>query len=75
MKRRTDVEELLSALFEQPLIDVKDVARMIGSSSRHVARLAKDNRLPRPIKVGRLTRWRRVEIIAWIERGCPAANS
>jgi excisionase family DNA binding protein len=69
------VKALLSAPIEQPLIGIKDVAGMIGCSSRHVARLAKNNHLPAPVKVGRLTRWRKAEIQEWILRGCPATNS
>lgn len=26
---------------------------------------------PRAIRIGRTTRWRRAELLAWIEAGCP----
>ena len=55
------------------LLDVKDVARLLGGcSTRHVYRLADAGRMPCPIKLGTLVRWRRSELQAWIDSGCPS---
>ncbi len=62
---------IASPAVEPAMIDVKGVARMIGCSSRHVARLAEDGRLPPPVKIGRLVRWPRQTILDWISAGCP----
>ncbi|MBI4583068.1 MAG: helix-turn-helix domain-containing protein [Planctomycetes bacterium] len=60
-------------LAEPPaLLDVEDVARLLTCSTRHVRRLADSGRMPRPLKIGALVRWRRGEIDAWIAAGCPA---
>lgn len=54
------------------LLDVKDVARLLGGcSTRHVIRLADAGRMPRPLKLGNLVRWRRAELEGWIAAGCP----
>lgn len=54
------------------LLDVRAVAEMLDCSARHVYRLADAGRLPRPIKLGALVRWRRAELEAWIDAGCPS---
>ncbi len=55
------------------LLDVRAVAALLGGCSvRHVYRLADAGRMPRPIKLGTLARWRRHELDAWIDRGCPS---
>jgi predicted DNA-binding transcriptional regulator AlpA len=53
------------------LLDVRAVAAMLGGcSTRHVYRLADTGRMPRPIKLGQLTRWRRAELVDWLNVGC-----
>ncbi len=55
------------------LLDVRTVAALLGGCSiRHVYRLADAGRMPRPIKLGSLVRWRRAELEAWIKAGCPS---
>ena len=54
------------------LLDVRAVSELLGScSTRHVYRLADAGRMPRPIKLGSLVRWRRSELESWINSGCP----
>ena len=52
------------------LLDVGAVAGLISCSKRTVYRLADADRMPRPLKVGSLVRWRRADITAWIANGC-----
>lgn len=52
------------------LIDVEAVASMLTCSTRHVRRLADSGKMPSPIKLGALLRWRRADIDAWLEGGC-----
>lgn len=55
------------------LLDVRAVAVLLGNcSTRHVRRLVDAGRMPHPIKLGSLLRWRRHELISWISSGCPA---
>jgi len=54
------------------LLGVKAVAELLGCSGRHVYRLADAGRMPRPVRLGALVRWRRGELMDWLARGCPA---
>jgi excisionase family DNA binding protein len=52
------------------LLDVRAVAALLGCSPRHVYRLADAGRMPAPVKIGALVRWRRQSIEEWISGGC-----
>lgn len=49
------------------LLDSDDVAALLGCSTRHLQRLVAGNRMPRPVRIGGLVRWRRADIEAWID--------
>lgn len=57
------------------LVDVREVARLADCSTRHVFRLVERGLMPAPVKVGRLTRFRREQIERWISDGCPPART
>jgi excisionase family DNA binding protein len=52
------------------LLDVRAVAQLLDCSPRHVYRLADASRMPPPLRLGALVRWRRQEIEEWIAGGC-----
>ena len=53
------------------LLTVRQVAAMLGCSSRHVYRLSDRAAMPRPTKLGNvLVRWNRSDIEQWIADGC-----
>lgn len=54
------------------LLDVKGVAALLACSPRHVLRQADAGRMPLGLKLGGLRRWRRVQILEWLDAGCPA---
>ncbi len=54
------------------LIDVLAVAEMLNCSTSHVWRLRDSGRMPAPIKLGALVRWRLSDIEEWIAAGCPS---
>ena len=56
------------------MLTVDDLAAMLRCSSRSVYRLTDAGRLPRPVKLGGLVRWRREAVENWITRGCPRAD-
>jgi len=57
------------------LLGVRAVASLLGGCSvRHVFRLADAGRMPKPIKLGALVRWRRDELAAWLRAGCPSTQ-
>jgi len=53
------------------LLKARDVAALCGVSVRTVWDWRAAGRLPQPINIGRLVRWRRKDIEDWIEAGCP----
>ncbi len=79
MSERTAVAERIGesgrSVGAAELIDVGGVAALLNCSVRHVRRLADAGRMPSPLKLGALLRWRRTELSAWIERGCPSMRS
>jgi excisionase family DNA binding protein len=52
------------------LLDVRGVAALLGCSPRHVYRLSDAGRMPAPVKIGALVRWRRQSVEDWIAAGC-----
>jgi excisionase family DNA binding protein len=64
-----------SAQEAAPLLDVRQVAAMLGCSARTVQRLARRGKLPRPLRVAALARWRRRDIADWIARARPGRDS
>lgn len=50
---------------------IDELAKSLSMSKRTVRRLADSGRMPRPIKLGHLIRWRRDEIETWAADGCP----
>jgi excisionase family DNA binding protein len=56
------------------LLDVAAVARLLDCSQRHVWRLTDSGEFPRPVSVGRLKRWPRSSVLAWIESQTAAVS-
>ncbi|MBI4583927.1 MAG: helix-turn-helix domain-containing protein [Planctomycetes bacterium] len=64
----------LDQLAENPaaaLLSVRAVGALLSCSERHVRRLSLSGRMPQPVRIGSLVRWRREEIEEWIAAGCP----
>ena len=57
------------------LLDVRAVAAMLACAARTVYRLADAGRLPSPVRVGTLVRWRRADLDNWLAAGCPAVRT
>jgi predicted DNA-binding transcriptional regulator AlpA len=53
------------------LININAIAQMLKCSTRHVSRLVDTRRIPRPIKLGALSRWIKADIDRWFIDGCP----
>jgi excisionase family DNA binding protein len=52
------------------LLDVRQVAALFNCSARHVFRLSDAGRMPGPVRLGALIRWRRSDLDAWLTGGC-----
>ena len=53
------------------LYDRIGLAERLNCSPGHVDNLDNREKLPRPIRLGRLKRWDSLEIESWITAGCP----
>ena len=54
------------------LIDIKDLSRMIGERPKQIYRMIATGKLPYAMQHKRGLRWRKKEIEAWVEEGCPS---
>ncbi len=62
MKPEIKLPTMGAALESPALLDVEAVARLLSCSTRHVRRLADSGRMPWPLKLGTLIRWKRSEV-------------
>ncbi|RIK81904.1 MAG: hypothetical protein DCC68_07565 [Planctomycetota bacterium] len=53
------------------VIDAEELALLLGVSKRHLWSLNAQQRLPRPIRLGRSVRWAHDEVRSWIAAGAP----
>lgn len=56
------------------LIDAEQLAIILGISVRSVWRYHRAKRIPAPVRLCGTVRWRRAEIIQWINDGCPSCQ-
>ncbi|MDA0284585.1 MAG: helix-turn-helix domain-containing protein [Planctomycetota bacterium] len=56
------------------LMNVEDLSALLSCSSRSIRRMADSGRMPRPVRLGSLVRWRRSDIDAWVADGCPRSG-
>lgn len=64
----------LATVSESLLLNVKQVATLLGISPSHVYSMGASGQIPPPQKLGGSVRWNRQEIVSWIEAGCPPMN-
>lgn len=60
------IEESICSLCDDILIDMKYLVHHSGLSDKHFYSLIKQGRFPRPIKLGRSSRWRQSEYEKWL---------
>lgn len=57
------------------LLSGKQVAQLLSISPAHFFKLKRTGRLgPMPVRLGRCVRYRRAEILAWIDAGVPSRH-
>ncbi len=56
---------------ESPLVGAKEAARLCSISESMLYTLNRAGKMPPPIRIGTLLRWKRRELLEWIEAGCP----
>ena len=53
------------------LITAEELAKLMQVSERTLWRLLSSGKLPKPVRIGRNTRWRVDQVSDWIQQGCP----
>ncbi|WP_459557406.1 helix-turn-helix transcriptional regulator [Lacunimicrobium album] len=56
---------------ELRMIDAEALAKILNVDVKSVRRMSDDGRLPSPVRLGRMCRWREDVITKWVEDGCP----
>lgn len=57
------------------LIDIQQLAVLLGRSVASLERDQAAGRLPAPVRIGGSKRWRRADIEAWVAAGCPTRKA
>jgi excisionase family DNA binding protein len=59
---------------EKLLLTVREVAELLGVSQSAIWTWVSDERFPPPLELGRLRRWRREDIVAYLSRQAETAR-
>lgn len=65
------VGEFDRPMADQVMITARQLAVILQVSKRQVWRMLSARRVPQPIRVGSVVRWRMADIEQWIADGCP----
>ena len=65
---------MMEAESRDPLLTDKDAAKILGASVPTIWRWVREGIVPKPVKLGRLSRWPRSEILGVIERAKAARS-
>jgi predicted DNA-binding transcriptional regulator AlpA len=58
------------------LLNAEEVAQQFGCTPRHLTNLVARGKAPAPVKLGRLTKWIKADLDAWVADGCkPVRNT
>ncbi len=60
---------------ERILIDAKEAAALCGLGISTWYNLVASGKVPDSVRLGRSVKWRREELLAWIDAGCPARTA
>ncbi len=52
----------------EKLLRLGDVEKVVGFSKASIYKFMEDKGFPRPIKIGKSSRWKLSEVLEWIER-------
>lgn len=57
------------------LLSLQTVAKICQVDDKTIRRWIDQGRIPVPMKIGRLLRWKQPVIADWIDNGCPRVSS
>ena len=62
------------SLSEDQFVDMAFITRLLGVSDKWIYQLIKDGIFPKPIKLGRSSRWLQSEVEAWLQARIDASR-
>lgn len=69
------VEERGAEVVEPVVVTAAQLAIMLQVSKRTLWRMRSSGKLPSPMRVGGIVRWRLNDVTSWINAGCPQWQS
>ncbi len=63
------------ALLEDQFVDMAFITRLTGLTDKWFYKLIKDGEFPKPIKLGRSSRWLQSEVEAWLRERIAQSRS
>lgn len=54
------------SLLDEPLVDMKFITKLTGLTDKWFYKQIQEGQFPKPIKLGRSSRWPRSEVEAWL---------
>ncbi|MGJ7324972.1 AlpA family transcriptional regulator [Morganella morganii] len=55
------------SLLDEPLVDMKFITKFTGLTDKWFYKLIQNGQFPKPIKLGRSSRWLKSEVEAWLQ--------
>lgn len=55
------------SLLDEPLVDMKFITKFTGLTDKWFYKLIQDGQFPKPIKLGRSSRWLKREVEQWLQ--------
>lgn len=65
---------MTTAISEPRLIPAEQLAAMLNISTRTLWRKLSAKKIPEPVRIGGLPRWRLDQVRQWIAQGCPVRH-
>lgn len=55
------------SLLDEPLVDMKFITKFTGSTDKWFYKQIQEGKFPKPIKLGRSSRWLKSQVEAWLQ--------
>ncbi|MBK0633926.1 AlpA family transcriptional regulator [Klebsiella aerogenes] len=56
------------SLLDDQLVDMRFITKLTGLTDKWFYKLIKDGQFPKPIKLGRSSRWKQSEVELWLQQ-------
>lgn len=56
-----------SSLLDEPLVDMKFITQFTGLTDKWFYKQIQEGKFPKPIKLGRSSRWQKSQVEAWLQ--------